>query len=88
MRRGLFLFSVFFRTKLHIHRLFDDNLTFDSFPLVSPFSFLGTGGQTLDDIYKYLPSNDRLSMVQRTLEWRHIAPTAPDTLCENLFVFF
>ncbi|GHJ84295.1 hypothetical protein NliqN6_0697 [Naganishia liquefaciens] len=43
-------------------------------------SFLGTGGQTLDDIYKYLPSDDRLSMARRTLEWRHIAPTAPDTL--------
>ncbi|KAI5453853.1 DNA polymerase delta small subunit Cdc1 [Naganishia albida] len=43
-------------------------------------SFLGTGGQTLDDIYKYLPTDDRLSMARRTLEWRHIAPTAPDTL--------
>lgn len=48
-----------------------------------PFhSFLGAGGQALDDIYKYLPSDDRLSMARRTLEWRHIAPTAPDTLCE------
>jgi hypothetical protein len=43
---------------------------------------LGAGGQALDDIYKYLPSDDRLSMARRTLEWRHIAPTAPDTLCE------
>jgi DNA polymerase II small subunit/DNA polymerase delta subunit B len=23
-----------------------------------------------------------LSLATRTLEWRHIAPTAPDTLCE------
>jgi hypothetical protein len=45
-------------------------------------SFLGTAGQTLDDMYKYLPSDDRLGMARRTLEWRHIAPTAPDTLCE------
>lgn len=44
-------------------------------------SFLGSGGQTLDDMYKYLPSDDRLSMARRTLEWRHVAPTAPDTLC-------
>ena len=43
-------------------------------------SFLGTGGQTIDDIFKYLPSNSRLAMARRTLEWRHIAPTAPDTL--------
>jgi hypothetical protein len=45
-------------------------------------SFFGTGGQTIDDVYKYLPSNARLSMARRTLEWRHIAPTAPDTLCK------
>jgi DNA polymerase delta subunit 2 len=50
-------------------------------------SFLGTGGQTLDDIYKYIPTDDRLSMARRTLEWRHIAPTAPDTLCASSFGF-
>ncbi|WVQ78160.1 hypothetical protein IAT38_000241 [Cryptococcus sp. DSM 104549] len=43
-------------------------------------SFLGTGGQTIDDIFKYVPGNSRLAMARRTLEWRHIAPTAPDTL--------
>ncbi|ORX39674.1 DNA polymerase alpha/epsilon subunit B-domain-containing protein [Kockovaella imperatae] len=43
-------------------------------------SLLVTGGQTLDDIYKYVPSEGRLGMAQRTLEWRHVAPTAPDTL--------
>jgi DNA polymerase delta subunit 2 len=43
---------------------------------------LGVGGQTVDDIFKYLPSSSRLGMARRTLEWRHIAPTAPDTLCE------
>ncbi|WRT66895.1 uncharacterized protein IL334_003859 [Kwoniella shivajii] len=43
-------------------------------------SFLNTGGQTLDDIFKYLPTDSRLAMAKRTLEWRHIAPTAPDTL--------
>ncbi|KAK4687131.1 DNA polymerase delta subunit 2, partial [Tremellales sp. Uapishka_1] len=43
-------------------------------------SFLGTGGQTLDDIFRYLPSESRLGMAKRTLEWRHVAPTAPDTL--------
>ncbi|WWC69696.1 uncharacterized protein I206_103639 [Kwoniella pini CBS 10737] len=43
-------------------------------------SFLNTGGQTIDDVFKYLPSDSRLAMARRTLEWRHIAPTAPDTL--------
>lgn len=43
-------------------------------------SFLCTGGQTIDDVFKYLPGKSRLPMAKRTLEWRHIAPTAPDTL--------
>ncbi|OWZ59501.1 DNA polymerase delta subunit 2 [Cryptococcus neoformans c45] len=43
-------------------------------------SFLTTGGQAIDDIFKYVPGNSRLGMTQRTLEWRHMAPTAPDTL--------
>lgn len=44
------------------------------------YSFLTTGGQAIDDIFKYVPGNSRLGMTQRTLEWRHMAPTAPDTL--------
>lgn len=47
-------------------------------------SFLGTSGQPLDDIFKYLTSEDRLDMAHRTLEWSHIAPTCPDTLCKLL----
>lgn len=43
-------------------------------------SFLGTSGQNIDDIFKYLDTHDRLSMACSTLEWSHIAPTAPDTL--------
>lgn len=42
---------------------------------------MGTGGQTLDDIYKYVKTTDRLAMACETLQWRHMAPTAPDTLC-------
>ncbi|EJU04668.1 hypothetical protein DACRYDRAFT_93140 [Dacryopinax primogenitus] len=41
---------------------------------------LGVGGQTIDDIFKYVDSSDRLEMARSTLLWRHIAPTAPDTL--------
>ncbi|CAE6416351.1 unnamed protein product [Rhizoctonia solani] len=38
-------------------------------------------GQPLDDIYMYSVEDDRMSMVRNTLKWRHVAPTAPDTLC-------
>lgn len=43
-------------------------------------SFLCAGGQNIDDVFKYFPSKSRLAMAARTLEWRHLAPTAPDTL--------
>lgn len=61
---------------------------------------LGAGGQTLDDIFKYVDDGGgggggegegdeaggagRLEMAKDTLEWRHMAPTAPDTLCLSL----
>lgn len=45
-------------------------------------TLLGTSGQTVDDIYKYVKSEDRLDMAVKTLAWRHMAPTAPDTLCK------
>ncbi|MEW5307844.1 MAG: hypothetical protein WDW36_010217 [Sanguina aurantia] len=41
---------------------------------------LGTGGQNLDDIAKYSRHEDRLAMMQHCLQWRHLAPTAPETL--------
>ncbi|KAM0787009.1 hypothetical protein ACM66B_006277 [Microbotryomycetes sp. NB124-2] len=47
---------------------------------VGETTFLGTSGQPLDDVFKYLDSEDRLGMAERTLEWSHIAPTCPDTL--------
>lgn len=42
--------------------------------------FLGTAGQNVDDLFKYVNDEDRLGLMARMLEWRHIAPTAPDTL--------
>jgi DNA polymerase delta subunit 2 len=41
---------------------------------------LGQAGQSLDDIMRYVDTSDRLAMAEQTLYWRHIAPTAPDTL--------
>ncbi|KAJ6438575.1 microsomal signal peptidase subunit [Purpureocillium lavendulum] len=41
---------------------------------------LGTGGQNLDDVFKYIDSEDRLGMMEAMCRWRCCAPTAPDTL--------
>lgn len=47
---------------------------------VDGWRFLGTSGQTIDDMQKYVLSNDRLGMMEATCRWRCSAPTAPDTL--------
>ncbi|KAI1138769.1 DNA polymerase alpha/epsilon subunit B-domain-containing protein [Hypoxylon sp. FL0543] len=47
---------------------------------VEGWRFLGTGGQNLDDIFKYVGSDNRLDMMEAMCRWRCCAPTAPDTL--------
>ncbi|KAI1048643.1 hypothetical protein LB506_002347 [Fusarium annulatum] len=42
--------------------------------------FLGTGGQNVDDVFKYVGSDDRLGMMEAMCRWCCCAPTAPDTL--------
>ena len=42
--------------------------------------FLGTSGQNIDDLEKYSEAKDKLEFVERTLRWRHLAPTTPNTL--------
>ncbi|KAF7804141.1 DNA polymerase delta small subunit [Senna tora] len=42
--------------------------------------FLGTSGQNVDDLEKYSEAKDKLEFMERTLKWRHLAPTAPNTL--------
>ncbi|XP_010263407.1 PREDICTED: DNA polymerase delta small subunit isoform X1 [Nelumbo nucifera] len=42
--------------------------------------FLGTSGQNIDDLGKYSDAEDSLDFMERTLRWRHLAPTAPNTL--------
>jgi DNA polymerase delta subunit 2 len=51
-------------------------------------TLLINSGQPLNDLFKYLPSppNTRLDVLESTLRWRHMAPTAPDTLwCHPYF---
>ncbi|XP_068640007.1 DNA polymerase delta small subunit [Aristolochia californica] len=42
--------------------------------------FLGTSGQNVDDLHKYSDAKSKLDFMERTLRWRHLAPTAPNTL--------
>ena len=51
---------------------------------VDGWRFLGTGGQPVNDMFKYAEGNDRIQMMENFLRWRNVAPTAPDTLCECL----
>lgn len=43
-------------------------------------AFLGTSGQNVDDVSRYSEIEDRCAILERLLRWRHLAPTAPDTL--------
>ncbi|KAI9789623.1 MAG: hypothetical protein M1833_002286 [Piccolia ochrophora] len=47
---------------------------------IQGWRMLGTGGQPVDDVFKYVEGDDRLEMMERLLRWRCCAPTAPDTL--------
>ncbi|CAG8982156.1 hypothetical protein HYALB_00003248 [Hymenoscyphus albidus] len=44
------------------------------------WKLLGTGGQNVDDVFKYVEGEDRLRMMEAMCRWRCCAPTAPDTL--------
>lgn len=59
-------------------------------------TILVNSGQPLNDLFKYLPNraNSRLAILESTLRWRHMSPTAPDTLwchpylSEDPFIFY
>jgi DNA polymerase delta subunit 2 len=44
---------------------------------------LATGGQPVNDMYRYTTTDNRLRMMESFLRWRNVAPTAPDTLCKS-----
>ena len=54
---------------------------------VDGWRMLGTGGQTVEDVSKYVLADDRLDLMDCLLRWRHLSPTAPDTLCEFCFSY-
>lgn len=45
----------------------------------------GSSGQGIDDVYRYVNDDHveggRIALMESMLRWRHVAPTAPDTLC-------
>lgn len=43
-------------------------------------TFLGTSGENINTILQYTDINDPLLAMQKTIEWGHLAPLAPDTL--------
>lgn len=47
---------------------------------IEGYRFLGTGGQTVADLLKYVDGAKALEAMEMMLRWRCIAPTAPDTL--------
>lgn len=56
-------------------------------PVTNPYtadvggvSIVGTSGQALDDLSKFTKGVSRLELLEATLRWRHLAPTAPDSL--------
>lgn len=62
-----------------------DNVTNPWEGEVDGWRVLGTGGQNVDDVFKYVNSEDRLGMMEAMCRWRCCAPTAPDTLCKSTF---
>ena len=49
------------------------------------FRLLGCSGQNIDDIFRHVSTEDRLLIAEKTLSWRNIAPTTPDSLCMYMF---
>ncbi|XP_059163873.1 DNA polymerase delta subunit 2-like [Physella acuta] len=47
---------------------------------VDNIRILGTSGQPVEDILRYSEIGHSLEALEKTLEWGHLAPTAPDTL--------
>lgn len=52
-------------------------------PMIAEYGgikIIGTSGKNIDDIFKSSSCKNRLRLMEMTLNYRHIAPTAPDTL--------
>jgi DNA polymerase delta subunit 2 len=50
--------------------------------------FLGTSGQNVDDVWRYSEMESAADVMERMLTWRHLVPTAPDTLAVSFSFSF
>ena len=70
------------------HSILPKSSTLSTFKAVTnPYKFdlngatyLGTSGQNINDVFKYVETDVRMEIAQKMLDWAHIGPTAPDTL--------
>ena len=49
---------------------------------IDGWRFMITGGQPINDVFKYVEGDERIEMMESLMRWRCGAPTAPDTLCK------
>lgn len=48
--------------------------------MVLGFLCLGTSGEPIKDVMRYSKIENSLDVMKKTLQWRNIAPTCPDTI--------
>ncbi|KAG1651356.1 DNA polymerase delta subunit 2 [Nymphon striatum] len=46
--------------------------------------FMGCSGQNVKDIHSYSNLDDPLEILEKTMNWGHMVPTAPDTIMKSL----
>lgn len=47
---------------------------------IGGFTCLGNSGEPIKDIMRYSQLDKHLDVMKKTLQWRHVAPTCPDTV--------
>ncbi|XP_075978642.1 DNA polymerase delta subunit 2 [Anticarsia gemmatalis] len=47
---------------------------------IGGFMCLGTSGEPVKDVMRYSKIDNSLEVMRKTLQWRHLAPTCPDTI--------
>ncbi|KAH8633868.1 DNA polymerase subunit delta-2 [Alternaria alternata] len=80
--------ALFPKTRLYAEPPIETNTTLNGFDAVTNpwlgdidgYRVLGTGGQTVKDLLKYVNRVKSIDAMEMMLRWRCVAPTAPDTL--------
>ena len=60
-----------------------DAVTNPSRPKWMAGGYWAPGGQNVDDVFKYIDSDDRLGMMEAMCRWRCCAPNRTRTLCTD-----